>query len=190
MSKEKNFKVSKSKKYFQTHILRFKPGNVTVDVNMSTMNLHQDRESTEKYMKFVLDMENQVAKELKKRKLSHDPMKVVVYSIRMVESWSCGFEVRSDLPIERQSELIVNWFNDNYNEAKTSCESILAELKENPKAYLNNWVSHDKYNRDNKLFELDMEELDQHYGEDPFDKMSDALKKMHELLDEIKEEKK
>ena len=54
MSTEKNFRVSKCKKYFQTHILKFKPGNVAVSVHMSTMQLHQDRQATEKYMKFIL----------------------------------------------------------------------------------------------------------------------------------------
>lgn len=177
-----NFKVSKCKKYFQTHILKFKPGNITVEVNMPTMNLHRNRVSAEKYMKLVLDMEKEVAKQLKKDKLSHDPMKIIVYSIRSIESWSDGFDIRSDLPIERQAKLVIGWFCGAYDKAKEACETTLAGLKENPVPYIANWKAHDKYNKDNKLFELGMEELDQYYGEDPLDKMMELSNQMLELL--------
>jgi len=177
---EKNFKVSKCGKYFRTEILRFKPGNVTIDVWMSTMQLHQDRESTEKYMKFILDMEQAVKKELETRGLSHEPMKVLVYSLKLVSSWADGFDIRHDLPIEHQAILVVNWYNNAYNEAKEDCEKTLASLKENPIPYIQNWKAHDKYDKDNKLFELGMEDLKDYYGEDPLD---DILEKSGEILE-------
>ena len=46
-----NFKVDKCGKYFRTHILKFNPGNIAIGVRFSTMQLHQNREATEKYMK-------------------------------------------------------------------------------------------------------------------------------------------
>lgn len=187
MDKEKNFKVSKCKKYFQTHILKFKPGNVTISVNMSTMQLHQNREATEKYMKFVLDMEKAVKKELDSKNLGHDPMKVIVFRLNAVSSWADGIDMRSNWPIEEHAELLVYWYDKGYNEAKENCESTLAVIKENPVPYIANWRAHDKYSQDNKLFELGMEELDEYYGEDPLDKMRELSNQMLELL--IKENK-
>lgn len=180
MSTENNFKVSKYKNYFQTHILRFKPGNSTVGVWMPTMQLHQNRQATEKYMKLILDMEQAVSKELKTRGLSHDPMKVVVYSLNTVSAWADDFDIRHDLPIEHQATLVVNWYNNSYNEAKENCEKTLASLKENPISYVENWKVHEKYNKDNGLFELGMEDLKDYYKEDPLDSI---LKKSNELLE-------
>jgi len=179
---ENNFKVSKCKNYFQTHILRFKPGNSTVSVWMSTMQLHKDRKATEKYMRFILDMEQAVSKELKTRGLSHEPMKVVVYSLRLVSSWADDFDIRHDLPIEHQATLVVNWYNNAYNEAKEDCMKTLASLKENPIPYIKNWRAHDKYDKDNNLFELGMEDLKGYYGEDPLDVILEKTNEMLELL--------
>lgn len=184
MNQEKNFKVSKCKKYFQTHILRFKPGNITVEIHMSTMQLHQDRASTEKYMKLVLDMEKEVAKKFKEMKVSHDPLKAVVHSLRIVSSWADDFDIRHDLPIEKQAGLVANWFCDAYDKAKENCESILNGLKEKPTSYVSNWRDHDKYNIDNRVFEIGLDELDKYYGEDPLDKISLGL---DEILEKIKE---
>ncbi len=188
-STEKNFKVSKYKNYFQTHILRFKPVNSAVSVWMPTMQLHQDRASTEKYMKFILDLEVAVKKELESRNLNHDPMKVIVFRLNLVSSWADGFDIRHDLPIEHQAILVVNWYNNAYNEAKEDCEATLAGLKENPVPYIGNWKAHDKYDQDNKLFELGMESLDKYYGEDPLDKVIELTKKMLETLNKEKDKK-
>lgn len=179
---EKNFKVSKCKNYFRTEILKFKPGNVTVDVWMPTMQLHQNRQATEKYMKFILDFEQAVKKELETRALSHEPMKVLVYSLKLVSSWADGFDIIHDLPIEHQAILVVNWYNNAYNEAKEDCEKTLAGLKENPVPYIQNWKAHDKYDKDNKLFELGMEDLKEYYGEDPLDVILEKTKEMLEIL--------
>jgi len=184
-----NFKVTKCKKYFQTHILRFKPGNVTISVNMSTMQLHQDRASTEKYMKLILDMERAVKRELGTRCLNHDPMKVIVFRLNLVSSWADSFDIRHDLPIEHQAMLLVNWYDNAYNEAKEDCEKTLAGLKENPVPYIGNWKAHDKYDQDNKLFELGMESLDEYYGEDPLDKMKELSDKMLDMLITLNKEK-
>jgi len=189
MNQEKNFKVSKCKKYFETHIIRFKPGNSTVDVRMSTMQLHQDRASTEKYMKFVLDMEKEVAKKFKERKVSHDPLKAVVHSLRLVAAWADDFDIRHDLPIENQAELVANWFCNAYDKVKDNCELILSNLKENPVAYIENWKSYDKYATDNKLFELGMDELDEYYKEDPLEVIEAQAKEMLDLLIKQRKEK-
>ena len=189
-STEKNFRVSKCKKYFQTHILKFKPGNVAVSVHMSTMQLHQDRQATEKYMKFILDMEQSVIKELDKRNLAHDPMKVIVYSINLISSWVDNFDIRHDLPIEQQAILVVNWFDNAFNKAKEVCEKILAELKEKPVSYVENWRAHDAYNQNNELFELGMEKLDVYYGNDPLDNIMEKSNKMLELLIKLNKQKK
>lgn len=186
---EKNFKVSKCGKYFLTKILRFKPGNVTVDVWMSTMQLHQDREATEKYMKFILDFEQAVKKELEIRGLSHDPMKVLVYSLKLVSSWADGFDIRHDLPIEHQATLVVNWYNNAYNEAKEDCEKTLAGLKKNPIPYIGGYIVHDKYDKDNKLFELGMEDLNLYYGEDPLDIILKKTSEMLEILEKKNKDK-
>jgi hypothetical protein len=186
---EKNFKVSKYKNYFKTHILRFKPGNSSVSVWMPTMQLHQSRQATEKYMKLILDMEQAVSKELKTRGLSHDPMKVVVYSLKLVSSWADDFDIRHDLPIEHQATLVVNWYNNAYNEAKEDCEKTLASLKENPIPYIKNWKAHDKYDKDNGLFELGMEDLKEYYGEDPLDVILEKTNEMLELLIKQNKEK-
>lgn len=185
-----NFKVKKYKNYFQTHILKFKPGNVTIDVHMDTMQLHQDRASTEKYMKLILDMEQAIKKELVTRELSHDPMKIIVFKLKLVSSWADSFDIRHDLPIEHQAMLLVNWYDNAYNEAKEDCEKVLSGLKENPVPYIENWKTHDKYDRQNKLFELGMEDLKDYYGEDPLDKMKKLSDEMLEMLIKINREEK
>jgi len=185
-----NFKVTKCKKYFQTHILKFKPGNVTVDVHLNTMQLHQDRASTEKYMKLILDMEQAVKKELDTRGLNHDPMKIIVFRLNLVSSWAANFDIRHDLPIEHQAMLLVNWYDNAYNEAKEDCEKVLSGLKENPIPYIKNWAAHDKYDRQNKLFELGMEDLKDYFGEDPLDKVIELSKQMLDTLIKNSKEKK
>jgi hypothetical protein len=183
---EKNFKVSKCNKYFETRILKFKPGNVTVKINMPTTQLHLDRASTEKYMKLILDMEQAVKKELIRRGLNHDPMKVIVFRLNLVASWVDNLDIRHDLPIEHQAILLVNWYNNAYNEAKEDCEKALYELKKNAIPYLKNWRVHDKYDMDNKLFELNMENLDKYFSKDPLDAV---LEKTNELLELLNKEK-
>jgi hypothetical protein len=182
MNQDKNFKVSKCEKYFKTHIIKFKPGNVTVKTWMSTMQLHQDRASTEKYMKLILDMEKEVSKKFKNRKVSHDPLKAVIHSLRIVASWADDFDIRHNLPIDEQAELVANWFCNAYDKAKENCESILSDLKEKPVAYIHNYREHDKYNIDNKLFELGMDELDEYYKEDPLEVVQEKANEMLELL--------
>lgn len=184
-----NFKITKYKKYFQTRILRFKPGNVTVDVWLSTMQLHQDRASTEKYMKFILDLEVAVKKKLDSKELGHDPMKVIVFRLNAVSSWVDGIDMRSNWSIDEHAELLVSWYENAYNEAKEACEATLSGLKENPVPYIGNWKAHDKYYKDNKLFELGMESLDKYYGEDPLDKIIELTNQMLETLNKEKDNK-
>lgn len=181
-STEQNFKVSKCGKYFRTKILRFKPGNISIDVNMSTSQLHTNRTEAEKYMKLILDMEVAVKKELESQGLNYDPMKLIVHSIQIICSWSEGFDIRHTLSIEDQAKLVVLWYDNAYKKAKERCVETLSGLKEKPVPYIGNYRAHDKYNHDNKIFELEMEELDQYYKEDPLDVMLAKSKEMLDML--------
>jgi hypothetical protein len=159
-------------------------------VHLNTMQLHQDRASTEKYMKLILDMEQAVKKELVTRELNHDPMKVIVFRLNLVSSWADSFDIRHDLPIEHQAMLLVNWYDNAHNEAKEDCEKVLSGLKENPIPYIKNWKAHDKYDRQNKLFELGMEDLKDYFGEDPLDNIIELSRKMLDTLIKNSKEKK
>lgn len=43
---EKNFKVTKSDRYFRTELIRFKPANFTIKYHWSTSQLHDNRKET------------------------------------------------------------------------------------------------------------------------------------------------
>ena len=178
-----NFKVTKSGKYFKTEFIKFKPENYTIKYHWSNSNLHENKTSTEKYIKLVVDIEKQISKELKERGLNFKATKLVVVSLKIIESWSDEFDIRHDIGLEKQAKLIVNSYSNSYNKAKEENKSILEKISANGKGGYDynkkNWKEEEKYKNNNDLYELGMESLKEYYGEDPFYKI---IKKTEDLI--------
>jgi hypothetical protein len=178
-----NFKVTKSGRYFRTELIRFEPANFTIKYAWSTSQLHENRKETELYMKFVLKMEEQVKKELKTRGLDFEPLKVVVHALKNVESWSgsFAFDIRHNIGIEKQADLITNWYANAWIKAADENDVIFQKISANGKGGYEHskksYTEDELYKRNKALYELDCEDLDEYYGEDL------ALKRMNEHIE-------
>lgn len=180
------FKISKCGNYIESKYLNYEPANHVIDIhNWGTM-LHQDRAGFEKYRDKIIILEKLVQEKLQELELPHLNTKIIRFHLKFIEAVADGLDIRSAWSNEKIAERLVYGFDERYNKAKANCEAHLKDLKENPRKEYAKWREDEKYERDNDMFELDMEPLEPHYSGNPLD---EALRLTNELLEKLKEGK-
>jgi len=182
-----SFEVTTEGDYINTKYIRFDDID-NFDIRMSVDQYHQDMDSAETFMKYILDIEPLVKKILESKELEHDPTKIIAKYQKMLDAFLSGLDIRSDLGIEKHAEIIVKWFCNDYDKGKKFCDETLEFLKTFKGQYMQHWRKFDKYNELVRSFgygysKLDYKDLTM-FEEDG---LSSMLKSTKELLKKINE---
>lgn len=180
----KNFKIKKSGKYFESEYLRYEAPTPRIKFHTSRTLLHNTKNEVKKYMAYVLAMEPIVELKMKEMGVNFDVKKLVSMSLEFIDNCVSGLDIRSELGIYGQAEIIINSYKKKHDKALEECQKTLNSLKENPVEYILNWREFDKYNENNDLYELGLESLDDYYADCSLKK---AKKASEDLLKYLKE---
>lgn len=183
----KDFTIKKQGKYFKSIYLGYEDKNIHMKLYRYTDNLHEDRESVEKYINYIRKLTPYLEKKLQILNLNYDAKKIIRYNLNTIDGLALGLDPRSDRSKSDIAIALIESFDTQYNKAKNTCKSILNSLKLNPVHYLANWERFEEYKNLNDLYELEMDSLDKYYAEDPLVSIIKNIDKINDIIDKTKD---
>ena len=182
------FKLTKKDRYIDVEYIEYKPANITIDVNLKSGVYVNDMEEANRLMENTLVLKGYITVRMEKLGHKHSPERVIAESIKMIDSWNSGIMLISKFTLEEMGDYIIQSYHKQYDDAFIESVKLLNSTIAKPINYLENYQICDRYNYNNKYWELGLRELEQ--GPGHLDKISDLLDELGDLTSQLKEKTK